>query len=71
MNTMDCLIISMKWWSDIDWLIRLQNEVANKISRGENLKENTHLNLKIWAAIKEVRQQLDEIISLTIFNDEQ
>lgn len=70
MNTMECLITSMKWWSDIDWLVRLQNEIANRISRWENLKENTHLSLKIGAAIKEVRQQLDEIISLTIFDNE-
>lgn len=69
MNTMEYLITSMKWWSDIDWLIKLQNEIANRISRWENLKENTFLNLKIGAAIKEVRQQLDEIISLTIFDD--
>lgn len=69
-KNIDLKIAELELNNDIWWLIRLQNEIADKIALWNNVHWNLLAQKKIWAAIKSVRDSLDSILSDYIFDDD-
>jgi len=69
MNTIEYIITSAKWELDLHKLVRLQENIANRIANWENVKENIAIQKRIWDAVKYVKDEIENILLNEWFNE--
>ena len=62
MNTIEYIITSAKWELDLHKLVRLQENIANRIANWENIRENIAIQKRIWDAMKYVKNEIENIL---------